>query len=124
MAAVRRALLPSILCAAALAAVSLPAARAAESPSGPIGDSLAGETCRWGDATAERAPGLPRTQTIMCGDGEAPAAVVATVPLAAPLPDAPKPRDAAILAAAKSAPNGLGSADGMSCDAGQSLARN
>ena len=96
------------------------AARAADT--GPLGQDLAGEACKWGAPPANSATTGVRTLPILCGERSDAVGTLWAVPLGGKLPEDPEARRAALTRAAKAVPGGLGAADAMRCDAGQKLA--
>ena len=103
------------VCAVAMMLAGFGLARADEPA--PLGKNLAGESCRWSNA----APGAGGGRTIQCGADTAPAGMLWVVPLAQRLPDEPAAREAAIVAAAKSAPGELGRTAASECEDGRKL---
>ncbi|HUK61042.1 MAG TPA: CHAT domain-containing tetratricopeptide repeat protein [Stellaceae bacterium] len=105
-----------ILAAAALAL--LPgAARAADKGAG-LGTDLAGEACAFGSPAG--AAGDASGVAIACGNA-ASAGALYVLPHLPRLPDAAAARRAAIVAAAKTMPGGLGRGDDIACDGGSPL---
>jgi CHAT domain-containing protein len=109
------------LLGAALLALGAGVARAADS--GPLGQDLAGEACKWGGpSSGGGATTGVRALPIQCGERNDVAGTLWAVPFGAKLPDEPAARRAAIIRTAKAAPGGLGAAEALRCDAGQKLA--
>ena len=107
-----------ILAAAAALALSAGAARAQDQAG--LGTDLAGESCTFG-APAGAAAGV-HGFSIACGN-TAESGSVYVLPALPRLPTAPEARRAAIIAAAKQMPVGLGLADTLKCDNGSPLAQ-
>ena len=105
-----------LLLGAALAFSAGVGAHAAETS---LGKTLAGDACQWDPSGG--VPGAARTLPIRCGADGAAAGTLYAVPLAQALPAGDAARAAAIRAAAKTAPGGLGGA-AANCDDGRKLA--
>jgi len=104
------------LIAATLAAGRASAAGPAATESA-LGQNLAGEACRWEAPAA----GSADARHVLCGAAAASAGTLLAAPLVVPLPEEPTARQAAILAAARAMPGGLGAGDTMSCGAAEVL---
>ena len=98
--------------AAAGIAAFVSAASLAARTSVPLGQTLSGEACQ-----------LDAAQDIVCGNAEAAAGTLHASPLPASLPTDPAARQAAILSAARSLTEALGTSEDVACDSGKPLAK-
>ncbi|HXP77274.1 MAG TPA: CHAT domain-containing protein [Stellaceae bacterium] len=116
----------SLLRSLAAAALSLflggPLGHAASPEDAPLGQTLAGETCRWNKPPViQLTAGKPQDLTIACGNEAANTGKLWVMKLPEALPENGPTREAAILVVARSAPGALGGAVPSQCEQGQAL---